>query len=61
MKIVSRMLVDETGVTAIEYALIAALIAVAILSGVSTLGIEIQAMYQGVCTAVVGAISGGSC
>jgi len=37
-KFVSRFLKDESGATAIEYGLIAALIAVVIIGAVSTLG-----------------------
>lgn len=51
----------EAGVTAIEYALIASLIAVAILAGVGALGGQLEALYLHVCNAVVGAIGGGSC
>ena len=36
--LVSRFLKDESGATAIEYGLIAALIAVVIIAGVTTLG-----------------------
>lgn len=53
--------VDDAGVTAIEYALIASLVAVAILAGVGALGAQLEAMYLRVCNAVVGAIGGGSC
>jgi pilus assembly protein Flp/PilA len=35
------VLADETGATAVEYGLIAALIAVAILSGLKTLGMDL--------------------
>lgn len=52
---------SEKGVTAIEYALIAALIAVGILTGVASLGTEVEGMYLRVCNAVVGALGGGSC
>lgn len=52
---------SEEGVSAIEYALIGALIAVAILAGVGAVGVEIAAMYTRVCNAVVGALGGGSC
>jgi len=38
MNIVSRFFKDESGATAIEYGLIAALIAVGIIAAVSTLG-----------------------
>ncbi|MBP1851748.1 Flp family type IVb pilin [Rhizobium halophytocola] len=37
-KIFSRFLKDESGATAIEYGLIAALISVALITGASTLG-----------------------
>jgi pilus assembly protein Flp/PilA len=37
-KLFSRFLKDESGATAIEYGLIAALISVAIIAGASTLG-----------------------
>jgi len=38
MKIISRLLADESGATAIEYGLIVALIAVVIIGAVTTLG-----------------------
>ena len=38
MKLVSRFFKDESGATAIEYGLIAALISVAIIGGASSLG-----------------------
>lgn len=56
-----RLVGDEAGVSAIEYALIASLIAVAILAGVGAAGSEVEAMYLRVCNAVVGALGGGSC
>lgn len=51
----------DAGVTAIEYALIGSLIAVAIAAGVGALGVELGALYLRVCNAVVGALGGGSC
>ncbi len=39
---------DETGVTAIEYALIASLIAMVVLSGVAALGISVRAMWDSI-------------
>lgn len=58
-----RLAVAEQGVTAIEYALIASLIAVTILAGVGALGVEVEALYRRVCNAVSDAIGigGGSC
>ncbi len=47
--------------TAIEYALIAALLALAIVGGVALLGVELQAMYGRICGAVSGALGGGAC
>ncbi|WP_175975879.1 Flp family type IVb pilin [Burkholderia sp. BCC1047] len=37
---------DQRGVTAIEYGLIAALIAVAIVAALSTLGTDLQSVYS---------------
>jgi len=61
LKRIARLLGDQDGVTAIEYALIAALIAVAIVGGVTLLGVELQAMYGRICSAVSGALGGGAC
>lgn len=47
--------------TAIEYALIVALLALAIVGGVALLGVELQAMYGRICSAVSGALGGGAC
>jgi len=44
--LVSRFVTDETGVTAIEYGLIAALIAVVIIGAVSTLGTKLSATFS---------------
>jgi len=45
-----KMLRDEDGVTAIEYALIAALIAVAIIAALTTLGGKISNTFDTVST-----------
>lgn len=42
----ARFLKDESGATAIEYGLIAALIAVAIIGGVSALGTNANATFK---------------
>lgn len=52
---------DESGVTAIEYALLGSLIAMAVLGGVVTLGGELESLYLRVCNQVVGALGGGAC
>lgn len=44
----ARFLKDESGATAIEYGLIASLIAVAVIAGAKTLGTNINAMFGNV-------------
>ncbi|MBP1848016.1 pilus assembly protein Flp/PilA [Rhizobium petrolearium] len=44
-KIFARFLKDESGATAIEYGLIAALISVALIAGASTLGDSLDAQF----------------
>jgi pilus assembly protein Flp/PilA len=41
-----RLTADERGATAVEYALMAAFIAAVIVTVVTTLGTEVQAMFQ---------------
>ena len=53
-----ELLQDEAGVTAIEYALLASLIAVVIVGAVTMLGLNLGVLYDGVATAVSDAISG---
>ncbi len=45
---------DERGVTAIEYALIASLIAVAIITAVTAVGTDITAVFTNIGTALAG-------
>ncbi|MDL2406677.1 Flp family type IVb pilin [Rhizobium calliandrae] len=47
-KLFSRFLKDESGATAIEYGLIAALISVAIIAGATTLGNTLSTTFNGV-------------
>ncbi|MCO5106602.1 MAG: Flp family type IVb pilin [Burkholderiaceae bacterium] len=61
MKRIPRLLGDQGGVTAIEYALIAALIAIAIVGGVALVGVELHSMYERICSAVSEALGGGAC
>ncbi|MEL7430321.1 MAG: Flp family type IVb pilin [Pseudomonadota bacterium] len=56
MKTLNRFLRDESGATAIEYGLIAALISVAIITAVTNFGSANEAMYNEITTAVDGAI-----
>ncbi|MDB5649290.1 MAG: Flp family type IVb pilin [Hyphomicrobiales bacterium] len=48
MKIISRFMNDESGATAIEYGLIAGLIAVVIIASVSAVGTGIKAKFTAV-------------
>jgi pilus assembly protein Flp/PilA len=51
-KFVTRFLNDESGATAIEYGLIVALIAVVIVTAVTTLGTNLKATFTKVGTTV---------
>ncbi len=48
MKKLIRFLKDEEGVTAIEYGLIAALIAVGIIAAVTAVGLKLQGTFNSV-------------
>jgi pilus assembly protein Flp/PilA len=47
-KAIKQFLQQEDGVTAIEYGLIAALIAVVIVGGVTTVGTKLSAMFTSI-------------
>jgi pilus assembly protein Flp/PilA len=47
-----RFIEDQSGVTAIEYGLIAALIAVVIIGAVTTLGTSVQSTFNSVANAL---------
>lgn len=49
-KLFARLLKDESGATAIEYGLIAALISVALISGASLLGSQLNATFDNIGT-----------
>ena len=51
MNSIKTFLNDQTGVTSIEYALIASLVAVVIAMSVTTLGTKVQGLYQKVADA----------
>ena len=53
-KFISQFINDESGATAIEYGLIAALIAVVIISSVTALGTTIKAKFNDVVTGMGG-------
>ena len=50
-----RVLKDESGVTAIEYGLIAGLISLVILVAVTAIGTSLQGLFQTIATALAGA------
>jgi pilus assembly protein Flp/PilA len=54
-KFVTRFLKDESGATAIEYGLIAALIAVVIITGVGALGTTLNTKFNDIKTKVANA------
>jgi pilus assembly protein Flp/PilA len=47
-KFVSRFIRDESGATAIEYGLIAALVAVVLITALTTLGTSLSTTFNGV-------------
>lgn len=51
----ARFFKDESGATAIEYGLIAALVAVAIITALTLLGDSLSTMFQDVATTVTNA------
>ncbi|CAE6494212.1 Flp/Fap pilin component [Nitrosomonas nitrosa] len=53
---VKNFMREEEGVTAIEYALIAALIAVAIIATVRTVGTDLNTVFTAISTALTGAL-----
>ena len=54
-KLFSRFVKDETGATAIEYGLIAALIAVAIIVGATSVGTKLNSKFNMISTKISGA------
>jgi len=48
MELIKRFLKDEEGVTAIEYGLIAALVAVALIAGAQLLGTNLDGEFKAV-------------
>lgn len=54
--LLTQWLADESGVTAIEYGLLAALIAVTIVGAVGATGTSLEALYIAWSTAVIAAL-----
>lgn len=57
-KFVTRFLKDESGATAIEYGLIAALIAVVLVGALQMVGGSLDGAFQEISTEVDGAVGG---
>jgi pilus assembly protein Flp/PilA len=52
----TRFVTDESGVTAIEYGLIAALMSVTIIAAVTLIGTQLNAVFAAVAAALAGAV-----
>jgi pilus assembly protein Flp/PilA len=52
MNLISRFIRDESGATAIEYGLIAALIAVVIITGVTAVGTNLSTTFDSLSTSL---------
>ena len=59
MTLLKRLIHDEEGATAIEYGLIAGLVAVAIITALSLLGTSLDNLFTDVATQVEGATTTG--
>ena len=55
MQLIGRFIRDERGITAIEYALIATLVALALIVGATALGTQLNVAYDAVAAAIPGA------
>ena len=55
MNLVTRFMKDESGATAIEYGLIAALISIVIIGGATTAGGVIKTVFENIGTALTNA------
>lgn len=56
-KILKNLLKNENGVTALEYALLGALIAVVIVGAVTNVGLNVQALFTNVADQVAAVVS----
>jgi pilus assembly protein Flp/PilA len=55
-----NLLVDESGATAIEYGLIAALVSVAAIGALQAMGTSLMSIFTTVCDKLSGAVTVGS-
>ncbi|HMO29226.1 Flp family type IVb pilin [Enterovirga sp.] len=53
MNIMKRFVKDESGATAIEYGLIAALVAVGIIGALTALGTDLKGLFNGISTRLI--------
>ena len=60
MNAIKKFLREEDGVTAIEYGLIAALIAVLIISALSIIGTQLQKTFSYIATQLSNAVTAGT-
>lgn len=60
MKTMIRLFKDESGATAIEYGLIAALISVAAIVAMQAVGTSLQGTFNSISTSLSGASAGGA-
>lgn len=56
MELINRLVKDESGATAIEYGLIAGLVAVAIIAALSALGGSLTSLFTSVSSELDGAV-----
>lgn len=58
---IKDFMVEEEGVTMIEYGLLAALIAIVSIAAITTLGTNLHTVFTKVCTALTTALGSGTC
>lgn len=59
IRFISCLIADETGATAVEYGLIASLIAIAAIFAMTSMGMSLQSMFQTVSAQIDGALQSG--
>lgn len=60
MNTIKQFIADESGATAIEYGLIAALVSVAAIAALTAMGGSLNSMFTAVSTALNGAVTSAS-
>lgn len=54
IRLIAALRTDRRGVTAVEYGIMASLIAVGIITAVTTMGLKLNAVFTGITTALTG-------